>query len=223
MTSWPDWSGETAVIVGTGPSAAKAPLDIARGRAKVFVIKSAWELAPWADALYGLDKGWWLANHGTPQFKGLKFSPSPTACNVYKLTFVALKPRAEILTDKPGVIGCGLRTGGGHSGFHAINLAIQFGAKKLVLVGFDMTLANGDHWKPNDRGVGKPDAGRTESWRASLDACAPQFRKLGVEILNASEGSALREFEKVTLERALRKRNWGLQPVNWNSDAISSS
>ncbi len=205
---WPDWSGETTVIVGTGPSAAVVPLDIAKGKAKVFVIKSGWELAPWADALYGLDKGWWIANRGVPKFTGLKFSPSPTACKVYGITQITLKPRAEILTEKTGIIGCGLRTGGGHSGFQAINLAIQFGAKKIVLVGFDMTLANGTHWKPNDRGVAKPEAGRTESWRAALDGCADQFKALGVELLNTSETSALRSFEKVTLERALRKRTW---------------
>lgn len=218
---WPNWTGETAVIVGTGPSAKDAPLELARGMAKVFVIKGSYRLAPWADALYGLDQGWWIANHGAPEFEGLKFSPSPTACKVYKLRQITLKPRAEILTEKPGIIGCGLRTGGGHSGFQAINLAIQFGAKKIVLVGFDMTLANGAHWNPGDRGVGRPEAGRTESWRAALDGCADQFRSLGVEILNASEPSALKSFEKVTLERALRKRTWSMQPVNWNSDAIS--
>jgi hypothetical protein len=68
---WPNWAGETAVIVGTGPSAKDAPLELARGRAKVFVIKGSYKLAPWADALYGLDQGWWIAHQGVPQFQGL--------------------------------------------------------------------------------------------------------------------------------------------------------
>jgi hypothetical protein len=205
---WPNWSGETAVIVGTGPSAATAPLEIAQDKAKVFVIKSAWRLAPWADALYGLDVGWWIANQGVPKFHGLKFSPSPSACKAYRLQQINLKSRAEIQTGQIGTVGCGLRTGGGHSGFQALNLAIQFGAKKIVLVGFDMTLANGTHWKPNDRGVARPDAGRTESWRVALDGCAEQIRALGVNVLNASDKSVLRAYEKTTLQQALKARRW---------------
>jgi len=193
---WPDWSGETAVIVGTGPTATQ----IEPGRFRSIVIKSSWRLLPTADVLYGLDKGWWLANHGAPKFNGLKVSPSPTACRVFGLRQVSLKPRAEILTGEPGVVGCGLRTGGGFSGFQAINLAVQFGAKKIILVGFDM---NGGHWSPDQRGVGKPDAARTESWRGALDACAPQFKSLGVGVINTGEHSALTAYPKMSLAEAL--------------------
>lgn len=201
---WPDWSGDTAIIVGTGPSAAEVPLSIARGRARVFVVKSSWRLAPFADALYGLDKGWWIANLGAHKFKGLKFSPSPTICRVYPdIRYVRLRPFARILTAETGVIGCGLRTGGGHSGFQAINLAIQFGAKRILLVGFDMTLAHGAHWKEDDRGVGKPDAGRVKSWREAMDACAPQFKDLGIDVINCTPRSALTAYPKMALSEAL--------------------
>lgn len=199
---WPDWSGETAVIVGTGPSAKDAPLDHARGLARAITVKSAWRLAPWCDVILGIDKGWWLANSGVPEFKGLKVTPSPTAARVFGLRQVRLKARAEILTGETGVLGCGLRTGGGHSGFQAINLAIQFGAKKIVLVGFDMTLAGGAHWNSDYRGVGKPDAGRVESWRVALDGCAGQFKALGVDVMVVG-ASALTAYPKMTLAEAL--------------------
>lgn len=207
---WPDWSGQTVVIVGTGPSAkdtgpsAKdAPLDIAKGVARAIVIKGSWKLAPWADALYGIDPGWWIANRGVPDFAGLKVSPSPTAARVYRLAQVKLKARAEILTGETGVLGCGLKTGGGHSGFQAINLAIQFGARKIVLVGFDMTMANGARWERNPAGVAKADAGRIESWRVALDGCAEQFTALGVDVINVGEASALKAFPKMSLAEAL--------------------
>lgn len=203
MAKWPDWSGQTAVIVGTGPSAADVPLSIAQDRARVFVIKSSWRLAPFADALYGLDKGWWIANQGGYKFKGLKFSPSPTICRVYSVRYVRLRPFARILTEETGVIGCGLRTGGGHSGFQALNLAVQFGAKRILLVGFDMTLANGAHWKEDDRGVGKADAGRVRSWREAMDACAPQFKELGVDVINCTPRSALTAYPKMPLPEAI--------------------
>jgi hypothetical protein len=197
---WPDWSGQTAVIVGTGPSA----VPIEQGPFRAVVIKSSWRLAPWADVLYGIDKGWWIANHGAPHFKGLKVSPSPTVCKVFGLRQVTLKPRAEILLGTTGVIGCGLKTGGGFSGFQAINLAVQFGAKRIVLVGFDMSLSNGAHWNSDQRGVAKPDADRVKSWRIALDRCAPQFKSLGVEVINTAEHSALTAFPKMALEQALK-------------------
>lgn len=203
MTDWPNWSGETAVIVATGPSAAKVNVSLARGVARVFVVKGSWRLAPWADCLYGLDRSWWMVHKGVPKFKGRKFSPSPMVCEAYPdITQVRLLNRAEIVTGEVGVIGCGLRTGGGHSGFQALNLAVQFGAKRAVLVGFDMTLVNGDHWN-SDLGTGKADRGRTESWRAALDGCAKQIRGLGVEVLNASPESALKAYPKVDLRDAL--------------------
>jgi hypothetical protein len=202
MSAWPDWSGETAVIVATGPSA-KLDLTIAQDKARVFVIKSAWKLAPWADALYGLDTGWWIANLGAPQFKGLKFSPSPTVCRAFGLRQIKLKSRAEILIRETGTVGCGLKTGGGHSGFQAINLAVQFGATRILLVGFDMTLANGPHWSSDYAGVAKPDEARVRSWREAMDACAPQFEELGVEVINCSPLSALTAYRKMLLHEAL--------------------
>lgn len=202
--TWPDWRGDTAVIVGTGPSAAAEPLERVRGQAKVFVIKSSWMLAPWADALYGLDRGWWIANKGAAQFKGMKFSPSPTVCRIYPdVREIRLKARAEILTAQTGVIGCGLKSGGGHSGFQAINLAVQFGAKRILLVGFDMTLANGAHWHKDYRGVAKPDAGRVLAWREAMDDCAPQFTALGVDVINCTMASALTAYPKQPLSDAI--------------------
>ncbi len=202
---WPDWRGETAVIVGTGPSASADPLDIVRGQARVIVIKSAWRLAPWADVLYGIDRGWWLANKGAPDFRGLKVSPSPTVCKLYGATEVRLKVRAEILTASVGTIGCGLPTGGGHSGFQAINLAVQFGATRILLFGFDMTLKHGSHWTKDLQGVGKPDPSRVESWRRALDGCAPQFMRLGVEVVNCSMRSALTAYPKRPLAECFAK------------------
>ena len=187
--SWPDWSGETALIVGTGASVSGAPLYLAEGVFKCIVVKSAYELAPWADVLYGIDMGWWIARRGAPKFKGLKVTPSPRAAKVFNLRQVRLKTGARIIREPIGTLGCGLRDGGGHSGWQAINLAIQFGATRIVLVGFDM---HDGHWKPNDPGVAKPDHMRTKRWRDEMDAAVDEFR--GVEVINATPGSALKSY-----------------------------
>jgi hypothetical protein len=209
LADWPDWTGETAVVVGTGSSVKDVDLKVARGRAKVFVIKSEYKFAPWADALYGIDKGWWIANKGAPDFMGLKFSAAPTACRLFGLRQVRLRPRAEILTEQRGVIGCGLRTGGGHSGFQAVNLAVQFGANRILLVGFDMC---GSRRLPHEAGVSKFDMQRVKEWRKWMDAAAPQFGVLGVEVVNCSPGSALKAYRTGRLEDELCRSRQGLSP-----------
>lgn len=203
--NWPDWAFGTAVIIGTGPSVAQTPLIEAQP-AHCIAIKSTWRLAPWASILYGCDRGWWVEHRGVPQFKGMKISASPSVCKVYRdiRQVKRLLPRAEILTGETGVIGCGVPRGGGHSGFHAINLAVQFGAKRIVLVGFDMTLKRGAHWR-TEYGSVKPDAKRVETWRVALDGCADQFKALGVEVINATPGSALTAYPMATLREAV----WG--------------
>lgn len=200
MADWPDWSGETVVVVGTGPSVKDVSLEVARGRTRVFVIKSEYKFAPWADALYGIDTGWWIANRGAPDFLGLKFSPSPTACRLFNLRQIKTKARAEILTKETGVVGAGLKTGGGHSGFQAINLAVQFGAKRILLVGFDMV---GGRRLAHEQGVAKQMSSRVAAWRKDMDDAAPQFDRLGVDVINCSAVSALTAYPKATLEQVL--------------------
>lgn len=133
------------VIVATGPSASAAPIDTVRGKSKVIAIKGSWRLCPWADALYGSDRRWWIENNGAAKFGGLKITASPAAAKLYGLrAVVRLRVKEQILTDETGVVGCGSRRGGGHSGFHALNLAVQFGAKRISLVGMDMSNGHSD-------------------------------------------------------------------------------
>lgn len=204
LSKWPDWTGETAVIVGTGLGATVEPLEKVRGFARFVVIKESWKLAPWADILYGIDRGWWIATQGAKDFTGMKVSPSPTVCRLYNINLVKLKPRSMVLTKEVGVLGCGLPTGGGHSGFQAINLAVQFGVRRIVLVGFDMLFnRQHPHWHAEGNGVGKADANRITSWREALDGCAQQFKDLGVTVNNATPDSALKEYPKMSLAQAV--------------------
>lgn len=94
------------------------------------------------------------------------------------------------------------RTGwGGNSGFHALNLAVQFGARDIVLIGYDMT---GDHWHGRHGGrLRNPDSANLANWRAKLDGVAPQLRALGVRVVNASRRSTLKAYPKRSLAEAL--------------------
>jgi hypothetical protein len=61
MTFWSvprEWPGETAFIVGGGPSVLGVDLEVLRGR-RVIVINSSVYKVPWADFLYFGDWRWW--------------------------------------------------------------------------------------------------------------------------------------------------------------------
>lgn len=196
---WPDWRGETCIVVASGPSAKDAPLDIAKGRARVIVINESWRLAPWADVLYAGDYRWWKANEGLPEWTGLKVSVHHRLVeNAWGIRHLPMNRGDVMETARLGILGWG-----GNSGFQAVNLAAQLvGPGRVILVGFDMTLASGVHWHgAHPQFNPKPDSiGR---WRRVLDRAAASLAKAGTTVLNASPASALRNYPKVSLGEAL--------------------
>lgn len=198
---WQDWEGETALLVASGPSAKDIPLELARGRVKAIAVNNSWELCPWADILYATDGAWWRANKdAAARFQGLRLTSDGRAAEELGLAWCKCrKPDDRILLDKPGEIGWG-----GNSGFHAINLAIQFGARRLLLVGYDMTLKYGIHWHgEHDQALHNPNEKNVDRWRRAVDGAATVAKMVGVDIVNCSPISALQQYRKSTLEEEL--------------------
>lgn len=150
--------------------------------------------------LYACDRRWWDHSAGVPEFAGLKVTGDRQAAVRHGLRVVWPDAnRNELLLERAGWIGYG-----GNSGFQALNLALQFGAMRLVLVGFDLTLAAGVHWHgKHEGGLNNPSAESLARWARTLDRQAPMLEALGIEVLNASPASALTAFPKVPLEDAL--------------------
>lgn len=201
-TWWPDWHGETAVIVASGPSAVDAGVDQARGKARLIAVNSSWRLAPWADVLYANDFAWWEREDGVPGFAGLKLCghqgiESRTAWQVRRVT--VHEGHNRLLTAVPGELGWG-----GNSGFAAVNLAVQFGVARIVLVGFDMRVDRGLHWHGrHPQGLNNPAPANVNRWRRLLDDAAPVLEALGIEVINAAPDSALTRFPKRPLHEVI--------------------
>lgn len=199
---WPDWHGRAAAIVASGPSARKANVGLLQGRVKAIAIKESHELCPWADAVYGCDSAWWKNCNGLIGYQGIKITFGATLRPSYPdIRSIEIDRHGDkILTDKIGFIGSG-----GNSGFQAINLAVQFGAKRILLIGFDVHGRNGLHWYGRNNGPGRnnPNDDNFKRWREALDNAVPEFERLGVSVLNASFKSDLKGFRKVTVEEAL--------------------
>lgn len=201
--SWPDWSGETPIIIASGPSLKKQDVEACRGRAKVIAIKKCVELAPWADVVYGCDSPWWRSVQGLMKFGGLKLAYEPTVCGpewgIRKVDIPDPKS-TRFLFDKVGTVGAG-----GNSAFQAINLAAQFGAKQIILLGVDAQGETGGHWygRNNWMQANNPDQWCYQRWQRAFAAGAPDLKARGVEVINASRETALTCFRRMPIGEAL--------------------
>ena len=192
---YPNWSGERCVIIASGPSATREAIYLAQGRAKVLAINNSWHLAPWADALYASDAAWWQTGKGD-EFSGLKVSRSEHP-GVKQVRLV--KENGEwvnrLLLDQPGVIGAG-----GSSGFQALNLALQFGARSIALVGYDARTDLGSHWHGDHAdGLKNPKKVTADLWMRCLDEAAPALFEVEADVVNCSPVSAVTAFRKTRL------------------------
>lgn len=207
MTVWPDWSGKAVAIIASGFTTKKADVESLKGRLPVIAIKRNVELAPWADVVYGCDAAWWDSVQGLPKFTGLKLCWADQACHRYPdIHKVNIAPKDDrFLMGEIGTVGAG-----GNSGYQALNLAVQLGAKRILLIGFDMNDRGGSHWygRNNWNMANNPTEDNFRRWRSSFAAAAPIIEDLGVEVINVSIFSELKCFKKVSVEQALAR--WGL-------------
>jgi hypothetical protein len=201
---FPDWTGATSAIVASGPSAVRQPFHLLQERRhiKVAAVNTSFQLVPWADMLYACDAKWWEVYKGAPDFKGLKVTYEKEAVAKYpelKRVDVA-RFGNELLLATPGLVGAG-----GNSGFQCLNLHVQFGVKRILLIGFDMRLESGCHWHPrHPYPLSNPDAcSNIPRWRKSLDGAAKKLAENGVQVINCSMLSDLRAYPKMSLEKAL--------------------
>jgi hypothetical protein len=164
--------------------------------AKLLAVNTAYRFIPYQiDAILGADQKWWSWHPEAVSWPNtMKFCLQPT-------------PYPEVTTI-PWTTGIGLDLtpgqvrGGGHGGYAAINLAVHLGAKRIVLLGYDLAPArNGvDHCH-----APHPDGSHLhyEHRRAIYKTLMEPLTRLGITILNASRRTAIPDIPRVTLEEAL--------------------
>lgn len=188
------WPGETVVCLGSGPSLTAEDVDFCRGRARVIAVKDTVRLAPWADALYSGEIKWWKHYGPSLAFEGLR----------YGIDHQDMRSYATVLKNT-GMTGLetepsGLRTGK-NSGYQAINLAVHFGAARIVLLGYDMEAAGSQQHFFGDHPYPRSDVFR--DFVPLYDTLVEPLKALGVTILNASRRTALTAFDRCSLAEAL--------------------
>lgn len=200
-----EWPGATVVIMAGGQSlTADQCADVLRWRAvdpagsrRAIVINNTFLLAPWADVLYACDGAWWRVHAKSVDavFNGERWTQDIEATRDFGIKRIESQ-RAPGLGRRPGVIHQG-----GNGGYQAINLAFQAGARKIVLLGYDM---HGTHWH-GEHGNGLPNtqAWLYAQWVKNFDVLAADLAVDGVQVVNATPGSRLQCFRHEPLREAL--------------------
>lgn len=188
----------TITVIGGGPTAAAASVaELARFPA--IAVNDGYRLHPSCEAVYAADRAWWKGHiqqiDKTCSEATRRFCPDDYTCRSFGLEFRAVSTRGGLSRDH-----FTLNAGGaiGNSGAQAINLAWLAGARRILLVGFDMARGRGkDHWFGDH-----PDGIRRESpyhvfvqgmWELARDLAAD-----GVQVLNASPDSQLKYWPRIT-------------------------
>ncbi len=192
---------ETIYIIGGGPSLNNFDFRTLTGK-KTIAINKAVIYHPTADILYWTDGRFytWFKNE-VDNYKGLKFALKPGSLYTNDIKILR-KGKPHGLEEDPQTLSHGF-----NSGYAAINLAYHLGAKRIILLGFDMT-NDGNQTHFHD---GYPT--RAAGNRIYEDKFLPGFKQLsseiknkGIGVYNASPHSRLKDFPIITLNQALSFR-----------------
>lgn len=187
MTDW--W-----FVFASGPSFTRADATALRGLGKTIAVNCTVFFAPWADYLFAADSVWYrYYGPKVAWFKGHRVSRTHKAANVESWQ------------------GRGWPRTGGNSGHMAIQYAVDQGATKVALLGFDQMKTGGkahfhaDH--PAFTGEGKrtnmANSNGVAAWPRLMHKTSLDLTQRGVQVVNLSRETALKCFPRMTVERFL--------------------
>lgn len=167
---------------------------IAKGWRRI-ATNNAFLLDPAADVLCWGDTRWWVENRDSIVHTGpykITWRPLPdyTGTGIHVLKHQNTPPA---LSTEPN------RVFGSNTGHGALNIAVHFGVKRVVLLGFDMHSAHGHNW--HELHKRHANEGRYRRvFMPDMNQAAKCCALLNVEVINCSLASALKCFPIVPLE-----------------------
>jgi len=189
---------KTAICIASGPSLTKEDVDYCRGKGRIYAVKEATLMAPWADVMYAADHDWWINNpERWRDFKGEKWTLENRAAELFP-ELKTIKCRAEWKwSTTPGVLATG-----GNSGFQVINMAVLDGADRVILLGYDYgydPAQQDKHWWEKEHPRESRYSNYAE-WNKRLAAAAPL---IPVPVFNATRQTAITCFPLVNIKDVL--------------------
>lgn len=203
----PDWSGETVFILGGGPSLAAVNPEALKHHPVMAVNEAGLTFAPWADILFWSDIRWvqWNAermhlHRGDMRYTCQKFGIDEIP-GARLVRFRHHRPDGSVIAfeEDPRCVA------GHDGGSKCINLAYHTGARRAVLLGFDMHDLPMDRWRDGNwhsAHQAPPLEGQRARFREAHERMAAAL-PAGFEVLNATPGSALTCWPMIELEEIL--------------------
>lgn len=201
-----EWKGETAFILAGGETLLQLDPEMIKGVGPVIAIKDAGleGIAPWADVLYWADKFWCDGNNRCdPRGDRLhehvgKYKICRTTCaktHGHDVKLIEHDRQADFSRDPKKIAGV-------DSGSNALNLAWLFGARRIILLGFDM---RGKNWDGRPRRQ-HHDNTYAQRFMPSLARMVTPLLESGTKVINCSPNTALACFPIKTLEEVVGRK-----------------
>lgn len=192
---WPDWTGETVVCIATGPSLTSAQLGtVKRAPVMTIGINDIGLTEDWISLWYAPDWAFW--KHYRTQAEASRVLKVCADEEMRGIADLYLEVKKKDRWPAPGHA-----LNGGHAGFQALTAAISFGARRVVLLGYDCRAKGAltNYFGSKCASLHKPSP--YSDWPKHYDNLKVPP---GVEILNATTTTAITAFPLVSLEDALR-------------------
>lgn len=176
----------TFICIASGPSLTADDCTLARDSGHpIIAVNTSFKAIPDCQYIYAADFSWWEKHYREIQTSAELWTSSVSAAIHHRLNFFS-HPDNESF----------------NSGQRAIQLAVQQGARRIILLGYDCDIEAGTHWHGDHPSALKnPDNVSVSRWHVEFSRLVPLLDK--VEILNCSRRSALTCFPISTFETAL--------------------
>ena len=196
----PYWDDKPVAVIGGGPSLLGFDFERLRGAHVLAVKRKVFEI-PWADAGFGVNMERyieWRDRLAGVQSRVYWAVPEDQIGGIaYPSKNITLLKRLDGLgvSENPSEI-----YGGGTSTFGALQVCIHKRAKEIVLFGFDYDGNYDGGFLNFGEKQRAQSAGHWAEWAEHFSIYVPHLRSRGVSIVNACPTSAIRCFQKVTLQ-----------------------
>ena len=161
----------------------------------VIGINAAYLIGNWMDVIFfGDDKIWNEHKKGLLAYPGILVSCNKMFEKVpnLKVSYIKMDKNNKYgISDNPNIVRWN-----DNSGAAAINLAINQGAKRIFLLGFDMNADKGTHW--HNEYIQKKIPFKRHL--IGYPQIAEDAKRMGVEIINLSQNSSIDCFKKDTVK-----------------------
>lgn len=195
-----DWSGKTAFLLGGGPSLPRLLDEIEEcisPKYRIIAINDSIYTCLQADVLFFRDIAWFYGNRKiVDMWNGTIVSSTP--CDIYpkKVNVVKTKHCDDFL------IGGDTIKYGRSGGHLALSYAINRGAKRCVLLGYDCRVVD-DQSHFHSWGKKTASVVYSHDFLPAWAGWGEAAKRANVEVWNATPGSAIREFPHVPFYEVL--------------------